>query len=141
MTMELRATPSQSLPTGREVLVVEDELRIRTMLSQALKEMGFNATLTASAEAATRALAQHSFDILILDLNLPGVNGMEFLQSVRKAHHDIQVIILTGFGDLESARLAIHLDVVEFLSKPCALGSLEMALGRATKRRKGQIVG
>lgn len=137
------ASPSSSpsaVPTGREVLVVDDELRIRNMLSQALKEMGFRATLAPTAEAAARALAQQPFDILILDLNLPGMDGMEFLTSIRKRHPDIQVIVLTGFGDLEAAKRAIHLDVVEFLTKPCALGNLEVALDRASKRRKGQIV-
>jgi DNA-binding NtrC family response regulator len=132
---------SVTLPTGREVIVVEDEIRIRTMLNQALKEMGFQATLVPTAEAAARALAQKTFDIMILDLNLPGMNGIEFLESVRKQQSDIQVIILTGFGDLEAAKKAIHLDVVEFLTKPCALGTLEVALDRARKRRKSQILG
>jgi len=116
-------------------------MRIRDMLSRALKEMGFHATLTPTAEAAARALAQRDFDILILDLNLPGMSGMDFLESARRKHADIQVIILTGFGDLEAARRAIHLDVVEFLTKPCSLGNLEVALERARKRRRGQIVG
>jgi DNA-binding NtrC family response regulator len=139
--MESASTSANStLPTGREVLVVDDEPRIRNMLAQALKQMDFRATLAASAEAASRELAQRPFDILILDLNLPGMDGMEFLTGVRKQHRDIQVIILTGFGDLEAARRAIHLDVVEFLTKPCALGNLEAALDRASKRRKGQIV-
>jgi DNA-binding NtrC family response regulator len=139
--MESASTSASStLPTGREVLVVDDEPRIRNMLAQALKQMDFRATLAASAEAASRELAQRTFDILILDLNLPGMDGMEFLTAVRKQHRDIQVIILTGFGDLEAARQAIHLDVVEFLTKPCALGNLEAALDRASKRRKGQIV-
>src|SRR5690349_15039835 len=118
------SSPS-SLPSGREVLVVEDELRVRNMLLQALKEMGFAATPAPSAEAAARLLAQREFDILILDLNLPGMNGIEFLESVRRQHNAIQVIILTGFGDLEAARKAIHFDVVDFLTKPCALGALE----------------
>src|SRR3954471_8123723 len=99
--MESASTSASStLPTGREVLVVDDELRIRNMLSKALKEMGFCAPLAASAEAASRELAHRTFDILILDLNLPGMDGMEFLASIRKRHPDIQVIILTGFGDL-----------------------------------------
>lgn len=138
--MEFRVS-TPFLPTGRDVLVVEDELRIRNMLSRALKEMGFQATLAPSAEAALRAISQQAFDILILDLNLPGMSGMDFLEAMRKKHPDIQVIILTGFGDLESAKRAIHLDVVEFLTKPCGLGNLEVALDRARKRRKGQIVG
>jgi DNA-binding NtrC family response regulator len=125
---------------GREVLVVEDEQRIRDMLNKALKEMGFRATLTSSAEAGAKAMAQRAFDILILDLNLPGRGGIAFLESVRQQRKDVQVIILTGFGDLEAARAAIHLDVVEFLTKPCALGSLEVALDRARKRGRGQVV-
>jgi DNA-binding NtrC family response regulator len=132
---------SPPLTSGRSVLVIEDELRVRTMLSQALKEMGFTATLTSTAESGAKALAQQDFDILILDLNLPGIGGIDFLESLRKEHRELQVIILTGFGDLDAARKAIHLDVVEFLTKPCALGDLEVALGRARDRRRAQIVG
>jgi DNA-binding NtrC family response regulator len=130
-----------SVPSGREVLVVEDEVRVRNMLSQALKEMGFTATLTSSAEAAGKILEQRDFDIIMLDLNLPGMGGIEFLESIRRGGHNAQVIILTGFGDLEAARKAIRCDVADFLIKPCALGNLEMALDRARKRRRGQIVG
>jgi DNA-binding NtrC family response regulator len=140
------STSLTSLPSGREVLVVEDELRIRNMLSQAMKQMGYNATLVSTAEAARRAMDQRAldhgaFDILILDLNLPGMGGLEFLESLRGKQCDLQVIILTGFGDLDAARKAIHFDVVEFLTKPCTLGSLEIALERARRRRRGQIVG
>jgi len=128
------------LPTGYEVLVVEDELRIRSMLSAALKDMGFRATLAPTAEAGIKELAARSFDILMLDLNLPGMDGLQFLTSIRQKYPDLQVIILTGFGDLEAAKTAIHLDVVEFLTKPCTLGSLEMALDRARKRRKKMMM-
>ena len=140
--MESRSSStSSSLPSGREVLVVEDEPRIRNMLSQALKQMGFEGTFAATAEAAKKLLVQRSFDIMMLDLNLPGMGGLDFLQSIRRQHVELQVIILTGFGDLEAAKKAIHLDVVEFLTKPCALGDLEIALDRASKRRRGQLVG
>ena len=118
-----------------------DRLRLRNMLSQALKQMGYNATLTSTAEAGMKAIEQGSYDILILDLNLPGMGGMEFLEMLRRKRCDVQVIILSGFGDLDAARKAIHFDVADFLTKPCALGSLEIALERARQRRRGQIVG
>ena len=137
--MQTTSSPT-SLPSGRDVLIVEDELRLRNMLSQALREMGFNATVAASGEAALRELSQKSFDILMLDLNLPGISGIELLERIRSEKNDVQVIILTGFGDLSSAKKAIHLDAVEFLTKPCALGDLEIALDRASKRRKAQII-
>src|SRR5947209_6325453 len=86
-------TKGKALPTGKEVLVVEDDPRVRNMLASALKEMGFAGTFCASAEAATRAIADGgNFDILILDLNLPGAGGMEFLESVRRQDNDIQTI-------------------------------------------------
>ena len=127
--------------TARDVLIVEDEARVRTMLEQALKAMGYATTLAGSAEAAGKVLASRAFDILMLDLNLPGMNGIEFLEKIRRQHPELAVIILTGFGDLEAARKAIHLDVVDFLTKPCALGALELALDRASKRRRGALVG
>jgi DNA-binding NtrC family response regulator len=122
------------------VLVVEDDPRVRRMLAQALKEMNFNATFAATAEAALPLVAEHAYDTLIVDLNLPGMGGMEFLEKVRRRQNDVPVIILTGFGDLDAAKKAIHLDVVEFLTKPCTLGCLETAMSRARQRRKGQIV-
>jgi DNA-binding NtrC family response regulator len=133
-------TSKTSPPSGRDVLVIEDEARIRDMLARALKSLEFSATFANSAEAGARAIAAKTYDILILDLNLPGMGGIEFLEMVRRHQCDIQVIILTGFGDLEAAKKAIHLDVVEFLTKPCALGTLEVALARAHQRRKAQFV-
>jgi DNA-binding NtrC family response regulator len=138
--MESESKEQSALPTGRDVLVVEDEERVRNMLSRALKELGFHGTFASTAESAKKAVAARQFDILILDLNLPGMGGMEFLEKVRQTDKDVQVIVLTGFGDLESARKAIHLDVVEFLTKPCPLGLLESALAKAQKRRKSAVM-
>jgi DNA-binding NtrC family response regulator len=127
--------PQQAPSYGRRVLIVDDEPRLRDMLGRAITEMGFETQTAASAESATRLLEQSPPDILLLDLNLPGANGMEMFQTVRRRWPQTQVIILTGFGDLETAKKAIHLDVVDFLTKPCALGQLEQALERARQRR------
>jgi DNA-binding NtrC family response regulator len=117
------------------VLIVEDEMRLREMLTRAVREMGFTPAASSTAEAALREADNHTFDILILDLNLPGMSGLDMLERIRQSQPDLQVIILTGFGDLDAARLAIRLDVVDFLTKPCALGTLEEALDRARRRR------
>ena len=135
------STPSSALSAGNDVLVVEDEVRVRDMLSRALKEMGFRSTLSPTAEAAFKFLAERSFDIVILDLNLPGMDGMEFLKRLRERNNNAEVIILTGFGSLESAKSAIHLDVVDFITKPYALGTLELALDRARKRIRARNIG
>jgi DNA-binding NtrC family response regulator len=96
--------------------------------------MGFSPAGAASAEQAMRILNQQEYPVIVVDLTLPGAGGMTLVQNVRQRWPNTQVIILTGFGDLAAAREAIHLDVVDFLTKPCALGDLEIALGRAFRR-------
>jgi DNA-binding NtrC family response regulator len=129
-TIPLKSPHAQS----REVLIVEDEVRLREMLCRAIKEMGFVATSAPTGEAALRLVENQTFGIAILDLNLPGMGGIELLQKLRAEYPDLQVIILTGFGDLEAAKRAIHFEIVDFLTKPCALGTLEVALDRARRR-------
>jgi DNA-binding NtrC family response regulator len=121
--------------TFRRVLVVEDDRRVREMLLDAVADMGFDVSAAPSAEAALKAIAQDEPDIAILDINLPVMSGMDLFEQVRQRWPAVQVIILSGYGDLESARRAIRLDVVDFLSKPCALGELEQAIQRARSRR------
>ena len=127
------ATPPPS--EAREVLIVEDEMRLREMLHRAVREMGFNPTVAHTGEAALREADRHQFDIAIIDLNLPGMSGLAMLERMRESQPDVQAIVLTGFGDLDAARAAIRLDVVDFLTKPCALGALEESLDRARRRR------
>jgi DNA-binding NtrC family response regulator len=129
------APPAFPPGEGRQVLLVEDEGRLREMLTRAIHEMGFVPTAVGLAEQALRLLEARPFDILVVDLNLPGMGGLAFLEAVRGRWPTTQAIILTGFGDLEAAKQAIRLEVVDFLTKPCPLGELEVALDRARNRR------
>lgn len=116
------------------VLVVEDEPRLRDLLASVIPEMGFDVSLARSGEEALRTLAQQPHDILLVDLHLPGMDGIELLEKVREQDARIQAIILTAYGSLDAARRAIHLEVADFLQKPCPLNELEQALDRARKR-------
>jgi DNA-binding NtrC family response regulator len=116
------------------VLVVEDESRLRDLLQRALTGWGFEAAAARSGEEAVRLNDSQPFDIVILDLNLPGVDGLDTLRRLRERSADLQAIILTGFASIDAAKQAVHLDVVEFLTKPCHLGELEQALDRALRR-------
>jgi len=117
-----------------KVLIVEDEAKMRELLARAIASWGLQTQAARSAEEALRMMEAEPSQIVILDLNLPAMSGMECFAQIRQRWADTQVIILTGFGDLEAAKQAIHLDVVEFLTKPCHLGELEVALGRAKLR-------
>jgi len=116
------------------VLVVEDEASLRELLIRAATEWGFSATPASSGELAARLHEVHCFDIAILDLSLPGMNGIDTLVRLRRHSPNIQGIILTGSATVPAAKAAIHLGVVEFLTKPCNRGELEQALERARRR-------
>ena len=117
-----------------QVLIVEDEPRMRDLLLRALPDMGYAPRAAKHAEEALRLLAEQTADIAILDLNLPGISGIELFTRIHDRWPRTAVIVLTGYGDLESAKAAIRLDVVDFLTKPCHLGDLETALDRARRR-------
>lgn len=115
------------------VLIVEDEARMRDLLVEVLPEMGYQPVGAKTAEEGMALMHKRSADIVILDLNLPVMDGMAFLARFRERWSHTPVIIMTGFGDLASAQRAIRYGVVDFLTKPCHLGEIEGALGRAQR--------
>ena len=121
------------------VLIVEDEPRLRELLSRAITHWGFEVAAARSGEEAMRLTDARPADIVVLDLNLPGMDGMELLGKLRQRTANIQAIVLTGFASVEAAKEAVHQDVVEFLTKPCHLGELEKALDRAMRRLPPQF--
>ncbi len=113
------------------VLIVEDEPRLRSILTEGVRECGFRATGVRTGEEALVAMQAAPCDIAILDLNLPGMDGLQCFEKLKERWPDVAVVILTGFGTLDAAQRAIRLGVVEFLTKPASLGDLEKALHRA----------
>ena len=130
------ALPNRSQP---EVLIVEDEPRYREMLLHAVADLGFEVEAASSAEHALRLFRKKPFGIVVLDLDLPGMNGLELLEQIRTEFPGVEAIILTGFGNLAAARKAIHLEVVDFIIKPCQLNELDLSLSRARARRMAHL--
>lgn len=127
-------SPQHPILRQASLLIVEDEPRMRDVLLRAASSWDFLATTAKTGEDAIRSMQAAPSHIVLLDLNLPGITGLECFQIIRQHWPTTQVVILTGFGDLDAAKHAIHLDVVEFLTKPCHLGELELALDRARRR-------
>ncbi len=117
------------------VLIVEDEPRLREVLVSGIRELGFPARGVRSGEDAIHLMERETHDILLVDLNLPGIDGLETIEQVRAHWPRTSFIILTGYGNLEAAQQAIRLDVSDFLTKPASLGELEQALHRAWSER------
>lgn len=123
------------MSAGRpRLLIVEDEPRLREFLERASTSMDFEPIAVRAAESALKTIEEQNVDVAIFDLTLPGMSGMELLEQIRQKNINIPVIILTGYGSLETARAAIRLDVVDFLTKPCSLEELDAALSRARRR-------
>lgn len=116
------------------VLVVDDEPRMRELLVRALSQWGFSVSSARSGEEALRLAETSGPEIVVLDLNLPGMDGLDCFKRLKAKFSRVQGIVLTGFASVESAREAVHLELVEFLTKPCHLGELEKALDRAMRR-------
>ncbi len=116
------------------VLVVEDEARLRELIVRELTEMNAVGVGAGDAEQALAIMQNQTADVILLDLNLPRIDGMTFLDTLRAQWPDTPVIILTAFGTLESAQRAIRHNVVDYLRKPCHLGEIETALARARER-------
>ncbi len=120
------------------VLIVEDETRLRDLLADVIPDMGFIAGTARTAEDALRILTEQTHEIVLLDLRLPSMGGMECFEQIRSRWPQTQVIIMTGHGDLDAARAAIRLDVVDFLAKPSPLKNIEESLDRARRRIAAQ---
>lgn len=124
-------------PPQARVLIVEDDARLRAMLTRAIGEIGFAPEAVGDAERALAMLEQLPSDVLLADLRLPGMDGLSLCESARRRWPRMQFIILTGHGDLEAARRAIRVEAADFLTKPCPLDDLRSALERAMRRHEG----
>ena len=102
------------------VLIVDDEKNIRLTLSQALETLELDTDTAVNGEEALAKLEAKHFGLILLDLKMPGMDGMEVLRKVREARPDIKVIIITAHGTIESATEAMKLGAVDFIQKPFA---------------------
>lgn len=117
------------------VLVVDDDPMIRQLLNEALTMEGYQATTAEDGEKALQALEKHAVDVIITDLSMPGMNGLELIRRTNIDHPHVPKIIITGAGTLENAIEAIRIGAYDYIRKPLNLGELWIVLDRAVKNR------
>ena len=117
------------------ILLADDERNIRTVLADELQRLGHTVVSCADGDESLQALQKGTFDVLLLDLDMPGTDGLTVLEKARTLGSDADAIILTGKGTLESAKKAIHFGIVEFLTKPHSIADLEAILKRIAENR------
>ncbi len=102
------------------ILIVDDETAERVTLGEVLRLESFHVSLAGSGEEALNLLAQgETFDLVILDLRLPGLNGLQVLERLHKINPETLVILITGYGTLETAIQAMRNGAYDYLLKPC----------------------
>lgn len=99
------------------ILLVDDEASIRLTLGALLQRSGYEVTPADGGEQAVRLLEQQAFDLLLTDLKMPGIDGMQVVAAARQRQPDLAVIVLTGHGSLETAIEGMHQQVFDYLLK------------------------
>jgi DNA-binding NtrC family response regulator len=117
------------------ILIVDDEQSMCEMLDFDLHRRGFTTACLTSADKALSFLKDEEVDVLLTDLKLPGMNGIELCERCTANRPDVPVVVMTAFGSLETAVAAIRAGAYDFVTKPVDLDILALALERAVKHR------
>lgn len=117
------------------ILVVDDEKSTRTAIGRALQLTGYLVNGAEDGEQALKCLADTHYDVMLLDLNMPIMNGRQVMDVVREHYPDLQVIILTAHATLDSAIEAVKTGAVDYLLKPQSIAQINQAIGQALKRQ------
>ena len=119
------------------ILVVDDELVACNLLSDILKDKGYGVEYSQSPREAMQLMAESSFDVVIVDLKMPAMNGIELLGQIKhKLDPEAVVIIVTGYGSLESAQEALRLGAYDYITKPFDINKIYFIVKRAVDAKK-----
>jgi two-component system, OmpR family, alkaline phosphatase synthesis response regulator PhoP len=121
---------------SKPILIVDDEKNIRLTLLRSLEDLGVEIDIAGNGEEALYKLKEKDFGVILLDLHMPGVDGMEVLRQARKVRPDIKIIIVTAYGTVELAVEAMKLGAVDFLQKPFLPEEIRKIVARAIDREK-----
>src|SRR4029079_13030712 len=117
------------------ILIVDDEPGVRTALSGVLRDEAYDVDAVDSGEACLERLARQAYDVVVLDIWLPGMDGLATLSRMRERQIDSQVVIISGHGNVESAVRAIKMGAFAFFKKPLSLDKTVLVVRNAMRQR------
>ncbi len=118
-----------------KVLLVDDEAEFIDLMSQRLETRGLKVVTVQSGEEAVSQVADHNFDVAVVDLAMPGIDGIETLKQIKAERPDIMVIMLTGQATVKSGIEAMKYGAMDFLEKPVDLNVLMEKIWQAKRER------
>ncbi len=130
-TLQVNKAIDQPLPPN--ILVMEDDLSVAKGLEMVLSEEGYDVNWAGTGELALEAFKQKRYDLLVADLRLPGINGMEVIKQVKEEKPETEGIVITGYGTTSTAVEAMKLGVHDFLPKPFTEDQIKASINEALK--------
>ncbi len=118
-----------------KILLVDDEVEFASALAERLQLRGYDVKTANNALEALALIHTHLPDVIILDLKIPGMDGIETLKTIKKIDSTIEVIMLTGHGDVQSVAEGMKSGVFEYIMKPVDIGELTVKIDNAMKKR------
>ena len=118
-----------------KILIVDDEEKFLSYLSKRLEMREYNVDTSLSGEDALEKVRQHNFDVIILDVLMPGIDGIEALREIKKAKPFIEVIMLTGHASVEAGVEGMRLGAYDYVMKPCEAEELISKINKAYERK------
>jgi len=122
-----------------QVLVVDDEERFADNLCRLLKARGFGAQAAYDGSRALRVAGETPPDAVVLDVKMPGMDGLETLRELKKGNEDLEVIMLTGHGSIDTALEAVRLGAYDYLTKPCEIDDLVNKIEGAWQKKDTHV--
>ncbi|MFN7640598.1 MAG: sigma-54-dependent transcriptional regulator, partial [bacterium] len=121
---------------GKRILVVDDEENLRRVTQLKLQQAGYEAMTASDGRQALEVLARNPHDLIITDLKMPGMSGMDLLRRVREDYPEIIVVVVTAFGTIESAVEAMKLGAHDYIIKPVNADALRLVVSRALEHHR-----
>lgn len=118
-----------------KVLLVDDEVSFANNMSRLLTKRGYESTPVTDGVAAIETLKKEPFDVIILDLRMPLMDGMQTLREIKKFAFSSEILILTGHGSVDTAMEAIRMGAYDFVTKPCEVSELVTKIEAAFERK------
>ncbi|MDR1385287.1 MAG: sigma-54 dependent transcriptional regulator [Planctomycetaceae bacterium] len=122
--------------TSLKILFADDELSLQELMRLELPSMGHQVTVCPDGTTAMAALERNGYDCLLVDLDMPGADGLEVIEAARKFDPYVDAVILTGKGTMETAIAALRNGAIDYLTKPCRLADVEATLNRVARKRE-----
>ena len=129
---------SQATASKGRLLVVDDDPRLRSAMGEMIRQEGYSVDEAGTGEAALELLKRAPFDLMTVDMMMPGMGGAEAIRHARQIQPDLAIIVLTGHPTVESAIASVKADVADYLLKPYTGEDLVLTVSRAMQERKRQ---